>query len=72
MIDPGYGKLIAPEIETVFPLMFEQSKNGLPEGENFDACYFQSPPMSNANAAKNVVGALQLTGAITGVWDKDG
>ena len=71
MIDIGNGKLIAPTIETVFPLMFEQSKNGLPEGVNFDTCGFRSPPINNANASNNVVGALQLTGAIVDGCKKD-
>ena len=49
MIDIVNGKLIAPSIETVFPLMFEQSKNGLPEGVKFDACNLRRPPMNNKN-----------------------
>ena len=65
MIDIRHGKSIAPAIETVFPLMFEQSKNGLPEGVNFDACNFQRPSTDNMNAVNNIVGALQFTGAIT-------
>ena len=32
MVNIGNGQLIALAIETVFPLMFEQSKNGPPEG----------------------------------------
>ena len=71
MTDLGNGKLIAPAIETVFPLMFEQSKNGLPEGLKFDACNFRRPPTNNTNAATNVIGALQLTGDITDVCDED-
>ena len=71
MIDILNRKLISLAIETVFPLMFDQSKNGLPEGTKFDDCDFRRPPMNNANATKNVVGALQLTGAITYGCDKD-
>ena len=65
MLDLGNYRLIAPAIEMAFPLIFEQSKNGLPEGVKFDACDFRSPPMNNVNTDDNVVGALQLTGAIT-------
>ena len=39
-IDLGNGKLIAPAIETLFPLMFEQSKNALPEGEKLMLAVF--------------------------------
>ena len=65
MIDLGNGELIAPAIEMVFPLMFEQSKNGLPEGVKFDTCDFWRPKMNNVNTSKNFVGALKLNGAIT-------
>ena len=51
--------------------MFEQSKNGLPEGVKFDACNFQIPPMNNANVANNFVGSLQLTGSINDGCNKD-
>ena len=71
MIDLGNGKLISPAIETVVPLMFEQSKKGLPEGIKFYACNFRSPPVNNVNAVNNVVGALQLAGAITDGFNKD-
>ena len=71
MIDIGNGKLIAPAIETVFPLMYEQSKNGLPEGIKFDACNFRRPPVNDVNAVNNVVGSLQLTRAMTDGCDED-
>ena len=71
MLDLGNYRLIAPAIEMAFPLIFEQSKNGLPEGVKFDACDFRSPPMNNVNTDGNVVGALQLTGAITDGCDED-
>ena len=71
MIDIGNGKSIAPAIETVFPLMFEQLKNGLPEGVNFDACNFWHPPMNKTNAVNNILDALQFTGAITDGREKD-
>ena len=45
--------------------MFEQSKNCLPEGIKFDAWNFRRPPVNNDNSVNIVVGALQLTGAIT-------
>ena len=40
MINLVNGKLIAPAIETLFPLMFEQSKNALPEGEKLMLAIF--------------------------------
>ena len=61
MVDIGNWKLVAPAIEMVFPLMFEQLKNGLPEGLKFYACNFWRPPINNSNDVKSVVGALQLT-----------
>ena len=71
MIDLGNSKSIAPAIETVFPLMFEQSKNVLPEGIKFDACDFWRPPMNKVNAANNVVGDLLLTRYITDGCNED-
>ena len=55
----------------MFPLMFEQSKNGPLGGVKFDACNFRRPLMNNANADKNVVGDLKLTGDITDGCNKD-
>ena len=71
MINFVNGKLIAPAIETVFPLMFEQLKNGLPEGVKFEACNFRRPPMNNENEVSNVLGALQLTEVITDRFNED-
>ena len=71
MINPRNEKIFAPEIQTVFPLMFEQSENGLTEGVKFDACDFWRPPMNNANAANVFVGTLKLTGAFNNIYDKN-
>ena len=65
------GKFFAPAIKTVFPLLFEQSKNGLPEVIHFYAFNFRRPLVNNANAVNDVVGALQLTGAITDRYNED-
>ena len=58
MINLGNGELIAPAIETVFRIMFQHSKNGLPEDVKFDACNFRHPPKNNVNAVNNVGGDL--------------
>ena len=70
MINLRNGKWIAPEIETVFPLIFEESKNGLPEVIKLDACNLLRPPINNKNKVKTVVGALQPTEAITDECNK--
>ena len=65
MIHLRNGKFFAHTIEMVFPLMFEQSKIGLPEGIKCDACNFRRPLVNNTNAVKNVVDDLKLIRAIT-------
>ena len=71
MIDIGNGKLIAPEFETVFPIMFEQSKNGLLEGIIFMLAIYGVHQWITQNPVNNFVGDLQLAGAISDRCDDD-